>query len=165
MRRWNGGLSGSAFLRSARGEGTGNTSTTPQARSPARWGLGPRGQARQTRSPARSDKPSSGLACIRKLSISRHKGVFRCRLTSLIRLSVSSLDRFAEVRERLTCQHPATTMYAPGHNESKVHSGMISLSEFPKTGKRKSRIPALSLLETEACGWKSRPQVSCLQNP
>jgi hypothetical protein len=41
MRRWNGGLSGSAFLRSARGEGTGNTSTTPQTRFPARWGLGP----------------------------------------------------------------------------------------------------------------------------
>jgi hypothetical protein len=73
--------------------------------------------------------------------------VFGRRLTSLIRLSVSSLDRFAEVREDLACLHPATTMCALCRLESKVPSGMISLSVFPKTPKIKSRVLALSLFE------------------
>jgi hypothetical protein len=74
--------------------------------------------------------------------------VFGRRLTSLIRLSVSSLDRFAEVQEGLTCLHPATTMCALCRPESKVLSGMISLSGFLKTSRMKSRGTALSLLET-----------------
>jgi hypothetical protein len=54
-------------------------------------------------------------------------GVFRCRLTSLIRLSVSSLDHFADLLESLACLHPATTMCALCCPEGKVPSGMISL--------------------------------------
>jgi hypothetical protein len=53
-------------------------------------------------------------------------GVFGRRLTSLIRLSVSSLDHFADLLESLACLHPATTMCALCRPESKVPSGMIS---------------------------------------
>jgi hypothetical protein len=60
-------------------------------------------------------------------------GVLWRRLTSLIRLSVSSLDHFADVLESPACLHPATTMCALCHKESKVPSGMISLSAFLKT--------------------------------
>jgi hypothetical protein len=54
-------------------------------------------------------------------------GVFRLRLTSLIRLSVSSLHRFADELESLACLHPGNSMCALSRLESKVHSGMISL--------------------------------------
>jgi hypothetical protein len=74
--------------------------------------------------------------------------VFRLRLTSLIRLSVSSLDRFAEVRESLACLHRGISMCALCGTESKVLYGMISLGEFPKTVGIEALTLAVSLLET-----------------
>jgi hypothetical protein len=75
-------------------------------------------------------------------------GVFGRRLTSLIRLSVSSLDRFAEVRKLVACLHQDTTMCALCHQESKVHSRMISLSGFRNPAKGFSQVPTVTISET-----------------